>query len=65
MSRPTPEELITEWERRKMVKAAERAVIEAAMASYCIDDDDLLAAVSKLREARGDAFVQASEDLGI
>jgi hypothetical protein len=30
MSRPTPEELITEWERKKAVKAAEREVIAAA-----------------------------------
>jgi hypothetical protein len=30
MSRPTPEELITEWERKKAVKSAEREVLAAA-----------------------------------
>jgi hypothetical protein len=63
MSRPTPEELITEWERRKMVKAAERAVIEAAeewagqmefMDVLKPSAVVLLAAVSKLRETRGE-----------
>jgi hypothetical protein len=62
MSRPTPEELITEWERKKAVKAAEREVIAAAERFHdCFDHrtwvlsvDGIIDAVSKLREARGE-----------
>jgi hypothetical protein len=55
MSRPTPEELITQWERKKAVKAAEREVIAAAERWHDTGDDRrLYDSVSKLLEVRGE-----------